>query len=173
MSNAISRLMLALVALGFLASTTMNMYGDVKQLEAENQKLSHELGQLRAQKEAIVQERDALLTENANLEDQLNAMQTAYQAENQARLKAESDVETYKGMLLDTANNVQTVSPSACAPADQQTTMPEALLLSTIAPVGASSLITLAVVGLVVTMINYSRKQKKLRSLPPQIRNLR
>jgi regulator of replication initiation timing len=173
MSNAISRLMLALVVLGFLASTTMNMYGDMKRLEAENQKLSHELGQLRSQYETIIPERDALLADNANLKSQFNAIQTAYLAENQARLKAESDVETYKGMVLNMANDGQAVSPAACAAVGPQVMNPEALVLSTIAPVGVSSLITLAVVGLIVAIINYSRKQKKLRSLPPQIRNLR
>jgi regulator of replication initiation timing len=168
MSNAISRLMWALVALGFLASTTLSMYSDMKKLEAENQKLSHALSQLRSNNETILQESDTLRAENENLKYQFNAMQTAYLTENQARLKAEADLETYKGMVLHTNNNVQTGSPIACVPAERHTVKPEELLFSNIAPVGTSSLATLAMVGL----INYSRKQRKLRNLPPQIRNL-
>jgi regulator of replication initiation timing len=173
MSNAISRLMVALVALGFLASTTINLFSDMKQLEAENQKLSYELSQLHSQHEAIIQERDALLAENANLKDQFNAIQTAYLTENQARLQAEADVETYKGMILNMSNDVQTESLSTCVPVPHQARKPEELLLSGIVPIGASSLITLVGIGLIAAMINYFRKQKKLRSLPPQIRSLR
>jgi regulator of replication initiation timing len=159
--------------LGFLVSNTINMHGDLQQLQAENQKLSHELSQMRSHYGAMVQERDVLLAENANLRYQFDAIQTAYLTENQARLQAEADLETYKGMVLNLSNNAQTASAPACVPAGQQARMPGELLLSALAPVSLSSLFTLAIVGLIAAMINHSRKQKKLRSLPPQIRKLR
>ena len=173
MVKVILILMLPLVFLGFLMSNTIDMHGEMQQLKVENQQLSHELSQWRSHYETMVQERDALLAENANLKYQFNAIQTAYLTENEARLKAESELETYKSMVLNLTNNTGAVSPAACVPVEGQAMQPEKLLLSAIVPVGASSLITLAVVGLVVAMINYSRKQKKLRNLPPQIKNLR
>lgn len=172
MSQAISRLMWALVALGFLASTTMNMYGKMKKLEVENQKLAHELNQLRAQYETIVQERDALLAENANLKYQFNTIQTAYLTENQARLKAESDLETYKGMVLNMNNDVQTVFAATCTPTEKQAAKPEELLLSNIAPVGVSSLGVLTIAGLVVALIDYCQKHRRSRNVPAPIRHL-
>jgi regulator of replication initiation timing len=168
MVKVISILVLIPVLLGFLLSNTMHMYGDLQQLQDENQKLSHELSQLRSNYGAIVEERDALLSENANLKYQFDAIQTAYLTENQARLEAEADLETYKGMVVKPAGSVQTVSSSACTPA-----VTDEVFLSMIAPMSASSLATLAIVGMVAAMINYARRQKKLGHLPPQIRNLR
>ena len=173
MAKVILIVVLIPVLLGFLLSNTINMHGDMEQLKVENQTLSQELGQLRSQYQMLVQERDALLAENANLTYQFNTIHTAYLAENQARLQAEAYLETYKGMVVNMSSNVQTVSPLACVPAGQQARKTDELFLSTIAPVGASSLVTLAIVSIVVAMINDSRKQKKLRSLPPQIRNLK
>lgn len=173
MAKVILILVLIPVLLGFLLSNTINMQGDMQQLKDENQKLSYELSQLRSQYQTLVQERNAVLAENGNLNYQFNAIQTAYLVENQARLKAEAEVETYKGMILNMSSNVQTVSHSACVPNGQQAIQTEELFLSTIAPAGASSFVTLAIVGLVVTMINHLRRQKKLRNLPPQIRKLR
>lgn len=173
MAKVILILVLIPVLLGFLLSNTINMYGDMQQLKGENQKLSDELSQLRSHYQTLVQERDAVLAENGNLNYQVNAIQSAYLVENKARLKADAEVEAYKGMILNLANNGQTVSHSACVPDVQQGIQTEELLPSTIAPAGASSLVTLAIVGLVEAMINHLRKQKKLRNLPPQIRKLR
>jgi hypothetical protein len=173
MAKVILILVMIPVLLGFLLSNTINMHGDLQQLKDENQRLSQELSQLHSYYGAIVQEHDALLTENANLNYQFNAIQTAYLTENQARLKAESELETYKGMVLNLPDNVQNISPLACGPGGQPARMPEELVLSTIAPVGAGSLVTLGIVCLVMAMIKHSRKQRKLRNLPWQIKNLR
>ena len=171
MTKVISFLMLALVLLGFLGAITIIMHGDMEQLKVENQKLSRELSQLRSNYQTIVRERDEARTENASLNAQFNTLQTAYLAENQARLKAESDVATYKSMVINMAKNVQTVPSAACLPAEQQAVKPEELLLSNIAPISASSLITLAVAIVVVSMINHSRRQKKLKTLPTRLKN--
>ena len=173
MSNTFSRLMLALVLLGFLASTTMNMYGDLQQLKDENQKLSQELTQLRSNYGAVEQERNAMQAENADVHRQLDAFRNAYLSENQARLKAESDAANYKGMILNMAKNIQVVPPTVCLPAKQSAKRPEELLFSSIIPIGTGSLITLAMIGLVVALINHSRKQKKLRNFQTPVKKLR
>jgi len=48
MSRVILILIVALVLLGFLSAVTMNMRADMERLRAENQKLSSDLNQLRA-----------------------------------------------------------------------------------------------------------------------------
>ena len=161
------------ILLGFLLSNTITMQGDMEQLKAENQNLSQELSQMRSEYQAMVQERDAVLAEYESLKYQFVSIQAAYLAENQARLKAEADVAAYQNMLIPVMGNVQTSLPSACLPAGEEAAQPEELLLSTIVPAGASSLLTLAAAGLVTAMIQHARRQKKLRRLPAQIRNLR
>lgn len=173
MAKVIFLLMSPLVLLGGLIYKTVDMHGEMQQLKVENQQLSHELSQLRSNYEKIAQEHSTVLAENANIKSQFNAMQTAYLAENQARLKAESEIETYKNLLLNQGDNMLASSPSACVPAEGQGMKPEQALLSTIAPVGAGSITTLVTLRVLAAIVNYSRKQKKLRSLPPQIRNLR
>lgn len=158
--KVIFSLMLPLVLLGFLSSTTMNMYGNMEQLKDENQKLSHELSQLRSNYQAVAQERDALRAEHENLKYQFNSIQTAYLTENQARLKAESDAATYKDMVFNLANHVQTGFPAACVPEEQQAIQPKPgeILLSNIAPLGAGSLIMLVVIGIMTRHYRMRRR---------------
>jgi hypothetical protein len=163
----------ALIVLGVLGTNLVYMYRDMEQLKVENQTLSYQLGELRTQYQNLVLERDTAVAESVNLRDQLNVLQSAYASENQARLQAESDAATYQNMVFNMSKNVQVASPLACLPAEQQTTAQGELLLSNVAPIGAGSFISLAVAGLLLAMINHARKQRKLRSLPARIRQLR
>ena len=173
MSKAFFMLMFALVLLGFLMSTTMNMSSEIEQLKADNQKLAFELNQLRSGYEALAQENDALKVQNANLNSKFEALQTAYVTENQARLKAELELANYRSMVANMANNVQTTAPSICPPAPQQITNSDKLLSSELVPAGAASLVGLAMASLILILNNLHRKQKKSKSLPSQLRSNR
>jgi regulator of replication initiation timing len=161
MSKALSMFILTLVLLGFLISTTVNMFGDMQQLTTENQKLSSEVTQLHANYETLVQERDTLKAENTELRTKLDAVQKVYVIENQARIKAESDVATYKKMMTNMVNNVQTLSPSICTQTEQQASYFGKVLSSDIVPLGAGSLVTLSIAILIVIRINHHRRHKK------------
>jgi len=173
MSKAFFVLMLALVLLGFLMSTTMNMSGEIQQLKTDNQKLAFELNQLRSSYEALAQENGALKTQNADLNSKLEAVQTAYTVENQARLTAESELANYRSMVANMANDVQMTTPSICAPAQQQLTNAGTLLSSQIVPAGAGSLAGLIVATIIMILINLPQRQKKPRGLPSPLRSNR
>jgi cell division protein FtsB len=173
MSKAIFVLMLALVTLGFLASTTMNLYGDMEQLRAENQKLALELNQLRSSYDALAQENGALKTQKDDLLNQLGGLQAAYAAENQARLTAESELANYRSMVANMANTGQTKLSAICPSSQEQATKSVKLLSSEIVPAGAGTLAGLVITSLILILINLHRRQKKSRSLPSLLRNHR
>lgn len=161
MQKSFFLLVFVLVLLGFLASTSINMYNDMEQLKEDNQKLSSDLTQLRANYETISQERDRLKSNNTDLNNKFEALQTAYNAENQARLKAEADTEIYKGMMVNMMNNVPATSTLTCKSAEGQATSPENIFLSGIVPVGAGYLVLFAAVILFVAGKYHTRKNRK------------
>jgi len=161
MSKAFFILVFALVLLGFLISTTINMYNDMEQLKADNRKMLDEVTQLRSDYLVTAQERDTLKAEKAESNTKLIELQHAYTNEVQARLKAESDTAIYKGMMVDMINNAAATPKLSCTPPEEQATNPENLILSGIVPVGAGSLVILAMASLVVIIINHHRKHKK------------
>jgi hypothetical protein len=168
MSKPISTLVFALVLLGFLIATTMFMYGDMEELKNENRELSGELKQLKSDYDATIHQRDTLKAENADLHSKLNLTQNAYIAENQARLKAESEAAIYKNMAVNMANNIQTSTELACTPMEKWAANSEVLLSSAI-PASTSSLITLTMVGLVAYVTNRYQRRKKLKNLPARL----
>lgn len=162
MSKAFFMSMFVLVLLGFLISTTINMYNEMVQIEAEYSKVTNELSQLRSNHETTLGERDALKAENTELETQLNQIQQAYTSEKQARLKAEADTAIYKGMLVDMMSKTPTseTSPISCTSTEVQAINSEEILHAGIIPVGAGSIAGLLVSFAVSIMIN-SRRYKK------------
>lgn len=166
MSKALSILMLALVFLGFLISTTMNMYNDMEQMRAENQKLARELTQIQSAYEILVKEKDALVSENAGLNLRINALQNVYEEVNKARLRAEAEAASYQNMVANISNNVQTKTPPACTLQSQQSDGSEKFLVSSIIPIGAGSLITLVMVGLALFPSSRPKRKSILDKLP-------
>lgn len=82
-------LILALILLGFLISTTFNIYEEMNRYKIENQKLMNENVQLRAFVESLRQEISILEIEKQELLKQLGVLEEAYLAEMRARLDAE------------------------------------------------------------------------------------
>lgn len=165
MQKAFFLLVTALVLLGFLISTTFNIYDEMTQLKTNNQKISIELTQLRADYETTTQERDKLKIENTALKAKLDELQQVYISENQARLKAEADTAIYKGMMVDMMSNIPTTASSSSSLTDEQVTTSKNITSSVMAPVGVSSLATLILTSFAVSVINQYRKHKKSANL--------
>lgn len=155
--------MFVLILLGFLISTTITMYNDMAQIEAEYSKATTELSQLRSSYETTVDERDALLTENNTLKTQVKQIQQAYETEKQSRVKAEADTMIYKNMLADMMNKTQNAATSSlsCPTAQPQDQKAENVLYAGIIPVGAGSIVTIALLSLTASIAINSRKYKK------------
>jgi len=168
MSKSISTLVFALVLLGFLIATTMFMYRDMEATKNENQKLLTDLVQLKSDYEATIYQRDTLKTENADLLNKLGLAQSVYIEEHQARLKAESEVATYKSLAMNIANNIQTPAELACSATDNWTPNSR-VLSSSIIPASTGSLITGTLVGFVAYITHYYQRRKRLKSLPTRL----
>lgn len=158
--------MFALVLLGFLISTTINMYNDMIQIQTEYSETATELSQLRSSYEATVEERDALREENNALKTQVNQIQQAYETEKQSRLKAEADTTIYKGMLVDMMNKTSNAMTSSvsCPITEYQDQAAEDIIYAGIIPAGAGSIVTIVLLSLTASIAINSRRYKK-RSL--------
>ncbi len=143
-------LMFALVLLGFLISNSINMYNDLEALKAESQNTSRELEQLQSDYKALSEERDALNGKITNLNNKLSEVERAYAVEHQARLKAEGDSAIYKGMMSNMMGSNPSYSLKTCIPKEEQASAQNNQLLSGMLPVGASSIIGLLVVSLLL-----------------------
>ncbi len=151
---------LALVVLGFLISTTMNMHSEMKGLKAENQLLTQEIAQLRSSFDASVQEREALRKENKDLHNQVARLEQVYAAENKARLKAESDASILKGTL--TNMQTQVTSLAICPSPAPKALRPEAILLgSSITPLGVGFVAVVVAAGFGVVVMGRDRRNQK------------
>ena len=149
MAKAIFVLAFALVLLGFLISTTINMSSEMEQLKAENQQLSQDLVQMQQTHDSLIRENDAFKSENVTLNQKLNALQDAYVSEHQARLRAETESASYKALISSMAG-AQTATSESCESAILQGADSGKLNISSLAPVGAGSIITLIIAGLLV-----------------------
>jgi|GEM_PF-4934928 len=161
MQKAFYLLVFMPVLLGILIATSIYMFNDMEQLKVDNQRLSSDLAQLRGNYEAIAQERDGLKANYAELSNKFETLQTAYVAENQARLKAEADAAIYKGMMVNMMEAAPATSPLAYKPAEKQTTNPEKIFLSGIVPVGTGSLAFLGMVSVFMVVKHHIQKNKK------------
>ncbi len=162
MSKALFLLVIALVLLGFLMSTTMNMYDDLQQVRADNRRLAADLAQLQANYEAAIQERDALKAANSDYGSKLDQLQQAYDAEKQARVKAEADDGACRAFVSKLAGGPQPgASASAASPA--QTPDPGQQLRSSVLPIGASVLATLLIVFVALAGLRHYRMNARRR----------
>ena len=169
MSRTVLILSFALVLLGFLASTTWNMYHDVEALRAENRKLSEALSQLSSEYKSIMQERDLLRSQNMELLKKNEMLQQAYIAENRARRKAETDLVTLQAALNHITKSGQGM-PQTHAPESEQETIPTETLF------GTGFVTVLATIGFGKFVIDQYRANKKrnktvlqTRHFPPSI----
>ncbi len=167
MSRTIMMLAFALVLLGFLASTTLNMYYDIETLRTENQKLSEALSRLSAEHKVITEERDMLRGQNEELLKKTEMLQQAYTTENQARFKAESDVAILQAMLNNMMQETQVTSPLADPQTEQQFMKSERDSFATVIPFGTGFVTIL--VGMIA--INRHRVNKNLHKMPKQVRS--
>lgn len=113
MSRIILIFFFSLIFLGFLMSTTLNLYSDIQDIKTENQRLMQEITVLRSSSEPVRRERDSLKKENEDLHNRLTSLEQVYASENKARLKAESEASTLRATLDDMV--ARPTSPSACS----------------------------------------------------------
>lgn len=167
MSRTIFTFGLALVLLGFLASTTLNMYHNIEMLRAENQKISEALSQLSSEYKTIIQERDTLRNQNAELLKKNEMLQQDYVAENQSRLKAESDVAVLQTALDNITKESQVTVPLVHSQTEQQSTQSEGAYFTTVIPLTTG----FAILGLGMIVINHYRANKNRNKKIAQTRN--
>ncbi len=162
MYKALFLLVIALVLLGFLMSTTMNMYDEIQQARADNRRLAADLAQLQASYEAALQERDALKAANSDYGSKLDQLQVAYDTEKQARVKAEAENGACRAYVSSMAATPQAGGSGGAAP-QAEAPDPGQQLLSSVLPIGASVLATLLIAVLTLAGIRHYRMHARRR----------
>ena len=161
MSRTIFMLSFALVLLGFLASTSMNLYADVEALRAENKRMFDALSQVGSQYNVVLQERDLLRNQSMELSKKIEILQQAYVTENQARVTAEIELTRLQSQLEELMRSPQRVSESDGS-TQPNPPLPEKISLTTILPIGTA----LFVLGAVLGMNQYRVNRKQTKTLP-------